>query len=182
MCHRFAEESLKDFPVAEANTLAMALALAGDSRASLAAVYEEAGRKLEVAKSADKDCIYALGRVLEWKQLGEAAEMKDALLRMITEHGASPEYVHELCAVYRESQTTGRRSPRPERPWRFHRRVNRILPPTRDREVQRSRSALIADLAGRNPANLKLRPSGRVALEWARLNAPVGDEQGTENA
>ncbi len=40
----------------------------------------------------------------------------------------------------------------------------------RTRDFQKARTGLIADLVGKNPANIKLRPSGRVALEWARLS------------
>ena len=185
MFHRFNEENLKDFPGGEGKTLTMAVALAPEMNASLASVYDDAGRRLEIAKSSDKDCIHALGRILEWKQLADAAELKDALLRMVTEHGASPEYIRELCGIYRETQTEGRRQSRPERPWRFQRRVNRVLPASRDREVQRARTALIADLVGKNPAHMKLRPGGRVALEWARLAAPreseAQNDRGTEN-
>ena len=61
----------------------MALALAPAVDASLGAVFEEAGQRLEVAKSADKDCIWLLGRTLEWKQFAEAADLKDSLMRMI---------------------------------------------------------------------------------------------------
>ena len=63
----------------------MALALAPAVDASLGAVFEEAGQRLEVAKSADKDCIWLLGRTLEWKQFAEAADLKDSLMRMIGE-------------------------------------------------------------------------------------------------
>src|SRR5207237_357742 len=65
--HRFTEENLKDFPGAEAKTISMALALAPEPEAQLGPVYLEAGRHLELAKSADKDCIFLLGRILEWK-------------------------------------------------------------------------------------------------------------------
>ena len=58
----------------------MALALAPAVDASLGAVFEEAGQRLEAAKSADKDCIWLLGRTLEWKQFAEAAELKDSLI------------------------------------------------------------------------------------------------------
>jgi CRISPR-associated protein Csm1 len=176
MFHRFNEENLRDFPGAEGKTLTMAIALAPDLETPLSSVYALAGQHLDIAKSADKDCIYALGRVLEWKQLADAAELKDSLLRMVEGHGASPGYIHELCAIYRETQTGSRRQSRPERPWRFHRRLNRVLPATRDREQQRARTALIADLAGRNPAHVKLRPGGRVALEWARLSTRTEGE------
>ncbi len=168
--HRFTDENLRDLPGAEGKTLTMAMALATEPGASLASVYEEAGRKLEIAKSTDKDCIYALGRTLEWKQLSDAAELKDDLTRLVREFGSSPEYIKELCGIYRESaQTSRRRSVRTERPWRIHRRVQRILPVARDRDFHKARSSVIADLVGKNPANVKLRPSGRVALEWARL-------------
>jgi CRISPR-associated protein Csm1 len=60
-----------------------------------------------------------------------------------------------------------------------------VLPASRDREVQRARTALIADLVGKNSAHMKLRPGGRVALEWARLAAPresvTENDRGTEN-
>jgi CRISPR-associated protein Csm1 len=168
---RFAAENLKELPGAEGKTLTMALALAPSPEAPLGTVFMDAGRRLEIAKSADKDCIYALGRVLEWKQLSDAAVLKEELTRMVSEFGTSPEYINELCGIYRETAPgTRRRGRSTERPWRFHRRVNRILPQSRDREFQKARAEVIADLAGKNPAHVKLRPSGRVALEWARLS------------
>lgn len=172
--HRLAEENLKDFPGREGKTITMALSLAPALDTPLGEVYEEAGAKLQVAKASDRDCFSLLGRTLEWKQLADAAELKDELTRMITEFGCEPHYLQDLCSLYRESQWTrrGRDADSPAaRPWRFHRRLNRILGAARGREFQKARTALIADLAGKNTANLKLRPSGRVALEWARLTA-----------
>ena len=166
---RFAEEQLKDFPGADGKTITMALALAQDADATLVSVYERAGDRLRVAKSADKDCFYLLGRTLEWKQLTDAAGLKDELTAMVDDFGIEPQYIRELCGIYRETKR-GPRSKRVERPWRFHRRMNRILGTSRSRDFQKARTNLIADLAGKNPANLKLRPSGRVALEWARLS------------
>jgi CRISPR-associated protein Csm1 len=63
-----------------------------------------------------------------------------------------------------------------ERPWRYHRRIRRILNASRTGsperpEFQKARTALIADLIGRSAITVKLRPAGRVALEWARLSA-----------
>jgi CRISPR-associated protein Csm1 len=172
---RFSEEHLKDFPGAEGKTITMALALAPDPTTPLRSVYERAGDQLEMAKSADKDCFYLLGRTLEWKQLSDAAELKDELTRMVREFDVSPQYIRELCGIYRET----RRAPgakRVERPWRFHRRLHRILGSSRARDFQKARASLIADLVGKNPANLKLRPSGRVALEWARLSTEGPEE------
>src|SRR6185369_147765 len=73
--HRFTEENLKDFPGPEAKTISMGLALAPTLDTPLSAAYDDAGRNLRLAKSAGKDCIYALGRVIEWKQLGAAADL-----------------------------------------------------------------------------------------------------------
>jgi len=171
--HRLTEENLKDFPGREGKTVTMALSLANSPDTPLSEVYERAGVNLEVAKVTDKDCLSLLGRTLEWKQLADAAELKEELTQMITEFDCQPQYLRDLCGIYRESQWTrrGRESDSPAgRPWRFHRRLNRILGVSRDREFQKARTGLIADLAGRNTGNLKLRPSGRVALEWARLS------------
>ena len=180
--HRFAEEHLKDFPGPEGKTITMALALAQVDENSLASVYERAGQKLQLAKSVDKDCFHLLGRTLEWKQLSDAAGVKDDLTRMVKEHGISAEYIRDLCAIYRETKRAAgpggageKSSGRTEKPWRFHRRLNRILSVReqgggRVRDFQKARNSLVADLVGRNPAHLKLRPSGRVALEWARLS------------
>lgn len=182
--HRFAAENLKEFPGPEGKTVTMALSLAHEAE-SLASVYARAGRKLELAKSSDKDCFHLLGRTLEWKQLADAAETKDDLARMVTEFGAPPQYIRELCGIYRETrritlpgEQIGRRY---ARPWRFHRRLNRILGTQRSREFQKARTSLVADLVGKNPANLKLRPSGRVALEWARLGAEGMTENEARN-
>jgi len=170
--HRFSEEKLQEFPGQEGKTITMALALAAEPDARIDSMFEHAGEKLALAKATDKDCFFLLGRTLEWKQVSDAADLKDELTRMVTEFGASPEYIRELCGIYRETKKTGG-GPRPgrvERPWRFHRRLNRILGSSRSREYQKARASLVTDLAGKNPANLKLRPSGRVALEWARLS------------
>jgi CRISPR-associated protein Csm1 len=181
--HRFAESNLKDFAGPEGKTISMALALAPAADASLGAVFEEAGQRLEAAKSADKDCIWLLGRTLEWKQFAEAAELKGALMRMIGEFHCSPQYLRDLCGIYRETQSkVSRRQARRtggERPWRYHRRIRRILGAARPafsrererNEFQKARAALIADLIGRSAVTVKLRPAGRVALEWARLSA-----------
>jgi len=169
MFQRFSDENLKDFPGAEGKTITMALALAPEPETPLVSVFERAADRLNAAKSADKDCFYLLGRTLEWKQLADAAELKDELTGMVREFGVAPQYIRDLCGIYREA----RRAPgtkRVERPWRFHRRLYRILGSSRSRDFQKARTSLIADLVGKNPANLKLRPSGRVALEWARLS------------
>jgi CRISPR-associated protein Csm1 len=178
--HRFVEANLQDFAGPEGKTISMALALAPAVDASLGAVFEEAGQRLEAAKSADKDCIWLLGRTLEWKQFAEAADLKGSLMRMVAEFGCSPQYLRDLCGIYRETQSKmSKRQARRlggERPWRYHRRIRRILGAARQEgpergEFTKARTTLIADLIGRSAVTVKLRPAGRVALEWARLSA-----------
>src|SRR5271170_8426633 len=128
----------------------MALSLAPELDTPLGSVFERAADRLNIAKSADKDCFYLLGRTLEWKQLADAAELKDELTGMVREFGVTPQYIRDLCGIYRET----RRAPgakRVERPWRFHRRLLRILfvprqGGSRARDFQKARASLIADL------------------------------------
>lgn len=170
---RFSEEYLKDFPGAEGKTISMALALAPEPDCRLESVYEEAGRMLEAAKCTSRDCFSLLGRVLEWRQLHSATDLKDIMVRVVREFGGSTQFLRELASFYREDASAPywrpRREGELERPWRLHRRVLRVLPAARDRERERLRSSLITELVGKRTAQVQLRPAGRVALEWARL-------------
>jgi hypothetical protein len=60
-----------------------------------------------------------------------------------------------------------------DRPWRFQRRLNRVLAGARDRELQKLRQHLASEMMGRGAAQVRLRPAGLVALEWARLLTEV---------
>ena len=166
--HRFTEENLKEYPGAEGKTMSMAIALAPETFYPLAAVYEEAGRNLDLAKAADKDCIYLLGRILEWRHLNDAAELKDTVTRLIHDFRMSRQFLYQLRSIYRH-EAYGESGSEVQRTWRFQRRFNRILSGTRDREFQKLRAHLISELVGRKSAEVKLRPAGLVALEWARL-------------
>ena len=99
--HRFTEENLKEYPGAEGKTISMAIALAPEMYYPLASVYEEAGRNLDLAKSADKDCIYLLGRVLEWRHLSDAMELKDTVTRLIHDFRMSRQLLYQLRSFYR---------------------------------------------------------------------------------
>ena len=105
---RFTEEQLKDFPGPEGKTITMALALA-----------PELGRahRLDVRarrrKAGDRQ-VHRQGLLLS---AGPHARMEAALrrrrvegridARWCTEFGASPEYIRELCGIYRETKKTG---------------------------------------------------------------------------
>jgi len=172
--HRFSEENLRDFPGPEGKTISMALALAPEPESPLASVYEEAGRMLELAKATDKDCIFLLGRTLEWRQLGDAAELKETLARLVGEFGSSRHLLNELTSFYlKGGQGWAPGAEQFEKPWRFQRRLNRVLAGARDRELQKLRAHLTSEMMGRGAAQVKLRPAGLVALEWARLFTEV---------
>ena len=170
--HRFTEENLKDYPGPEGKTISMAIALAPETYYPLAAVYEEAGRNLDLAKSSDRDCIYLLGRILEWRHLGDAADLKDTVTRLIHDFRMSRQFLYQLRSFYRR-EAYGEGGAETQHTWRFQRRFNRILSGTRDREFQKLRTHLIGEMAGRRSAEVKLRPAGLVALEWARLVTEV---------
>ncbi len=177
---RSSEELLKDFPGVEGKTLSMGIALAPAPETEPVAVYREAGRQLEAAKSMGRDSIAVFGKVLDWKQASEAAELKDVMVRMVDRFHCSPQFLGELGAFYRETdRVLSARSARrlqetQQRPWRLHRRLNRVLDgPERNREFEKARQAVLAAFMTRGQAQLKLRPSGRVALEWARMTEEV---------
>src|SRR5581483_3245120 len=110
----------------------------------LAAVYEEAGRNLDLAKSADKDCIYLLGKILEWRHLSDAAELKDTVTRLIHDFRMSRQFLYQLRSFYhREAHGEGADT---IGAWRFQRRFNRILSGTRDREFQKLRAHMITEM------------------------------------
>ncbi|MBK5293644.1 MAG: hypothetical protein JJE04_18450 [Acidobacteriia bacterium] len=174
--HRFAEDDLKELPGPEGKTITMALALAPEPDSPFAFVYEEAGRNLETAKSTGKDCLHIFGKTIEWKQLLQAGEIKDIVVRMVRDFGCSPQLLREMSSFYRDkppARDAGREQgkSRADRPWRYHRRLSMIMGPAKDKdkEFQRLKSALIADVIGKSPVQVKLRPAGRVAVEWARL-------------
>jgi CRISPR-associated protein Csm1 len=169
--HRFTEENLKEFPGAEGKTISMAIALAPETYFPLSTVYEEAGRNLDLAKAAGKDCIYLLGRILEWRHLNDAADLKDTVTRLIHDFRMSKQFLYQLRNFYRRDAFGGGTDI--QRTWRFQRRFNRILSGTRDREFQKLRTHLISEMVGRKTAEVKLRPAGLVALEWARLVTEV---------
>jgi len=172
--HRFTEENLKDFPGPEGKTISMAVALAAEMHYPISAVYEDAGRNLELAKAADKDCIYVLGRILEWKQLADAADLKDTVVKLAGDSRLSRQLLMGLRSFYQnQAYGDGAEDKGPTRTWKFQRRLTRVLSGTRDREFQKLRTHLTNEIVGRKSAEVKLRPAGLVALEWARLMTEV---------
>jgi CRISPR-associated protein Csm1 len=167
---RFAQENLKELPGAEAKTITMALTIA-EAGASLARTWEDCGRDLEIARAADKDCFHVLGRVLEWKQLNDAAELKDAIVHLNEEFRGGRQFLAQLRNLYKRVEAPDRIDEERlmGRAARFQRRFARVAS-RREREFQKLRAHLMKEMAGRSlRGGLKLRPEGLVALEWARL-------------
>ena len=162
--HRFVEANLQELAGPEGKTITMGLALAGGEQETLAEVYDEAGRRLNSAKAGARDCFHVFGRAAEWRHVNHARELKEMMLRMIGDLGCPPEFLAELSGFYREKPES-----RAERPWRYYRRIGRVLGTHKDREVQRLQKALITDIVGKSAAQVKLRPAGLVAVEWARM-------------
>jgi CRISPR-associated protein Csm1 len=165
----FAGETLKELPGAEAKTITMAMTLA-EPNETIARAWEDSLHDLETAKAADKDCLYILGRVLEWKQLADASELRDAIVQLNEEFRGGKHFLAQLRNLYRKVETGQTDNERLlARTIRFQRRFARVAN-RREREFQKLRAHLIKEVSGRGAkGKLKLRPEGLVALEWARL-------------
>ncbi len=169
--HRLNEESLKDIAGSEGKTISMGLAIAPEIDTPLPEMIREAGGKLQLAKSSGRDCFHVFGHTVEWRQLAQAADLHDSLGRLVKEFGGSPQLMGDLLRFYRHSgsEAGSSASGNFDRPWRYHRRLSLVASGARDREYQKLRSKLVVDLIGKGAARTRLRPGGRVALEWARL-------------
>ncbi|HEY7304765.1 MAG TPA: hypothetical protein VH601_11655 [Bryobacteraceae bacterium] len=172
---KFIEHNFESLPGVEAKTLSVALSIATEPDIPSAAVLQEASALLRAAKSSELGSFHLFGRALEWKRLDDAEELKDSLMRLVARFGYRADYIHDLASVYREAFSTrhGRRGKafRVDKPWRTHMRVSRVIPQARSKESSNLRDAVITNLVGKRTAGMKLRPSARVGLEWARLAA-----------
>lgn len=172
---RFIAHNFESLPSVEAKTVTMALSIAPELHSSPSAIFQEAGASLAAAKATDLGSFHLFGRTLEWKRLNEAEELKTGLVRLVRDYGYPAATINDLASVYREafSARAGRRAKglRIDRPWRTYMRVARVIPPARSREMAGIRNAVIGSLVGTRTTNIKLRPSGRIGLEWARISA-----------
>jgi CRISPR-associated protein Csm1 len=170
---KFAARNLESFAGLEGKSISMALAIAPEADSAIVPVFEQAGSQLEAAKATEIGTFHLFGRTLEWKRLTDAEELKNDLLRLVKEFDYSSDYIHDLASVYRDAYsaraTRRAKAIRVDKPWRTYMRLSRIIPPTKQRDLNQLRNSLIASLIGTNTASAKLRPSGRVGLEWARL-------------
>jgi CRISPR-associated protein Csm1 len=172
---KFVEQNAATFPSLEARSISMAMAIAPDIATPAGAVFQEAGVQLQAAKASEVGGFRLFDRTLEWKRLADAEELKSALMRLVKDFRFSADYVHDLASVYRESfsaraQRRGK-AVKIDKPWRTFMRLSTVIPQGRGKELNNVRNAVITNLVGKKTTGLKLRPSGRVGLEWARLAA-----------
>jgi CRISPR-associated protein Csm1 len=172
---KFIEQNAQSFPGIEARTISMSLSIAPEAETPLAAVFLDAGAELRTAKSTEPGSFHLFGRTLEWKRLVDAEELKAGLMRLVKDFKFSPAYINDLASVYREAfsaRASRRGKPvRVEKPWRTYVRLTTIIPQAKGKELNNVRNAIITNLVGKRTTGLKLRPSARVGLEWARLAA-----------
>jgi len=171
---RFAHANEQSFPGLAGKTISMALAIAPSVDALMSSVFHDSFVQLKQAKATEPGIFFVFGRTIEWKRLPEAEEVKSSLVRLVRDFGFAPEYINDLAAVYREAFSgarSGRKAIRVDKPWRTYMRLSRVIPAARNKEIGNLRSAAIAGLIGKRTTGLKLRPSARVGLEWARLAA-----------
>jgi CRISPR-associated protein Csm1 len=172
---KFIEQNAQSFPGTEARSVSMSLSIAPDANAPLATVFLEAGAELRAAKSLEPGSFHLFGRTLEWKRLADAEELKTGLVRLVRDFKFAPDYINDLASVYREAfsarATRRAKSVKIDKPWRTYMRLTTIIPQARGKELNNVRNGIITNLVGKRTAGLKLRPSARVGLEWARLAA-----------
>lgn len=180
MFTQFAANDLRELPGGEGRTLTMALSLA-ESGDGLPAVWAACGRELAAAQASDKDCLHILGRVLEWKQVQDAADLKDTIVQINDDFRGGAQFIARLRSLYRKVEIRGAnpfladdQGRLVERALRFQRRFARVAS-KREREFQKLRSHLMKEVAGHRDAlrkskdKLNLRPEGLVAIEWAEM-------------
>ncbi len=170
---RFAEQNLQSASSLEGKSISMALALAPEGDPTVPSVYGNASAALRQAKTTESGSFHLFGRMLEWKRLADAEELKASLMRLVRDFGYSPDYIQDLASLYREAASTRssrRKAARVDKPWRIYMRLARVIPQARGKELNNLRNNVIASLIGKRTAALKLRASGRVGLEWARLS------------
>lgn len=168
---RFVEENLKDASGPEGKTLSMALTLPEKGQ-SLTDVFAICGIQLDRTKTISRDSFCLFDTTVEWKQFPEAATIKDLALRLVKEFHCSTQFIGELRGFYPDNQVTSRkRITKFDRPWRFYRRLAVTLDPSerrlRSKDYQKVRSALAGEIIGKNVGQARLRPTGKLALEWA---------------
>ncbi|MFL6417725.1 MAG: Cas10/Cmr2 second palm domain-containing protein [Bryobacteraceae bacterium] len=174
---KFAGQNVQGPSGFEGKSISMSLAIAPEDSEAIGPVLQTAVLQLRQAKAAEPGTFSVFGRALEWKRLADAEELKASLVRLVRDFGYSPQYIYDLASVYREGaagRSLRRKAARVDKPWRTYMRLAKVIPQSRGKELNNVRNAVINSLIGKRTSAVKLRPSGRVGLEWARLATDEG--------
>jgi CRISPR-associated protein Csm1 len=153
---------------------ALTVAESGDS---IAAVWLRNRETLESVRSSGRDALAVFDRILDWPALKDAEGLKSRIRRLREVYHCPAEVFAELEDFYGvrsagdllASPRARRRERGVERPWRFHSRLRRLAGDRTGSEFERQWRAFLGDLIGRGQVQKQLRPAGKVALDWARL-------------
>jgi CRISPR-associated protein Csm1 len=155
---------------------ALTVAEPGDT---LASIWKRNRETLETVRSSGRDALALFDRILDWPALKDAEGLKVRIRKLRDVYHCPPEVFEELEDFYGvrgagdslASPRARRRERSVDRPWRFHSRLRRLAGDRTGSEFERQWRAFLGDLIGRGQVQKQLRPAGKVALDWARLES-----------
>ncbi|MBM3757189.1 MAG: hypothetical protein FJW38_24800 [Acidobacteria bacterium] len=164
--------------IGEGTTLSAAITIAAQGE-SLPEVWRANAETLESVKSSGRNSIALFGRILDWPALKDAEALKARMRKLRESFRCPPEVFNELEDFYGVRGAAGNlgsaRSRRRERaidkPWRFHGRLRRLAGERSGGEFDRQWRIFMEALIGEASGQRQLRPAGKVALDWARLES-----------
>ncbi len=157
-------------------SVSMAIVHASRSE-SMASVFARSAEALETVKASGKNAISLFGRTIDWPELKEAAEIKAQMRKLLSRFRASPEFLDELENFYLDpaggtdlaSARARRRGRTLDKPWRLHRRLRRVIDVRESEAFEKQWDSLLEQITAQSGGKRQLRPTGYVALAWARL-------------
>lgn len=143
----------------------------------ISSVFARSAEALEAVKASGKNAISLFGRTLDWPQLKEAVEIKGQMRKLLGRFRASPEFLDELESFYVDpaagtelaSGRARRRGKTLDKPWRLHRRLRRVIDVRESEAFEKQWDSLLEQITAQAGGRRQLRPTGHVALAWARL-------------
>ena len=146
---------------------------------TLASLWKRNQEQLESVRSSGRNALALFDRILDWPALKDAEALKVRIRRLRDVYHCPPEVFEELEDFYGvrgvgdgiASPRARRRERSVDRPWRFHSRLRRLAGDRSGSEFERQWRAFLGDLIGRGQVQKQLRPVGKVALDWARLES-----------
>jgi CRISPR-associated protein Csm1 len=162
----------------EGTSVSGALTVAEPGEA-LSSVWKRNRETLETVRSSGRDALAIFGRILDWPALKDAEGLKVRIRKLRDVYHCPAEVFEELEDFYGvrgvgdllASPRARRRERSVDRPWRFHSRLRRLAGDRTGSEFERQWRAFLGDLIGRGQVQKQLRPAGKVALDWARLES-----------